>query len=74
MKKLCYNCTHIDIDAGWGGTDVTPSDEPTLRCGLSHWTFFPRYGSASGESLGLCLERAETCPDFEPANHINRNA
>lgn len=76
LKRLCYNCQHILLDAGWGGTSVTPGDGATFMCAKGHWNLFGggMYSDHDPKLGGLreCIEYADKCPQYEHSDEATR--
>ncbi len=63
-ERYCWGCKYISITSGFGGSDVTPGEEPVVECLKDHWHLFR--GPKEGD-LKACLETAQTCPDWKAA-------
>ena len=61
-RRVCYECKHLIVDPGWGGSDVTPGDGIEVSCTRGH--FFLGEQSINRMSLWASLEKAGECPDF----------
>lgn len=62
--KLCLYCEHWQINLGFGGSDVTPADPPSMQCNKQHYLYERPDTEAEYRKL---MERGLTCPDFEKA-------
>jgi hypothetical protein len=67
--RYCIGCIHLDItprDAGCTGSTLTGvygDEEAMVFCKKGHWR--EEMGERAGvETFRKCMEKAETCPDF----------
>ncbi|MHC4649005.1 MAG: hypothetical protein ACYTBJ_26420 [Planctomycetota bacterium] len=69
-EKYCWLCKHIEIDSGWGGTEITPGDPSTFKCDKGHWNLLKGMYEGDAQSLHKCLKTAQTCKDWVPLDAI----
>ena len=65
---MCYSCRYLYVDEGWCGSDVTPGNPPNLTCEKGHFDYEDALENRGG--LKICLERADTCTDFEESSNL----
>lgn len=63
IGRNCIDCKHLELEAGFGGGDLTPPDPMTWECGLGHYDI--SQSEIEKERVRSLLHLAKTCPDFD---------
>ena len=64
----CFDCVHLTVDSGWGGSEVTPGEPLQFFCREGKWTW-SYLDHTSKRDLADCLCTGDTCPKFKEDNH-----
>jgi hypothetical protein len=62
-KKYCLECRHFEFSPGFGGSDVTPSEDASMECRKGHWKV--KMYRDDEQNLREYFAKANDCEDFE---------